>query len=325
MESAVAWIEVNVDAAQDAVDWARMFLAEHGYTDDVIIRKRPAATGQPHDQAKAQRPFHLQFYIWQDTRAEVLLHKLDQGLAPLRRADLIGDLLVHEVAHKPAHLQTQRDQAHRIGQHLLVVPPGSEGSITADDVAIHMAPSAAFGTGLHPATQLCLELLEASVAAEMHTLDLGCGSGILTVAMARMGARVLALDNDPLAVEATRRNVASNDLTHAVTVVQGSLGRGAELGHWMGWTTSGRVQAIEGANAFDLITANILARIHLTLAGDYRRALRTKDGRRGVLITAGFTLDYEEVVTRALEEAGLEGVDRRQMDEWVALAHSAPV
>ncbi len=124
-----------------------------------------------------------------------------------------------------------------------------------------------------------------------------------------------------IAVEATRQNVEINDVKHAVTVAQGSLGRGAELGHWMGWATSGDVQPIEGANTFDLIAANILARIHLTLAGDYRRALRRRGGRGGVLITAGFTLDYEEEVALALEGAGLEAVVRRQTGEWVALAH----
>ena len=97
----------------------------------------------------------------------------------------------------------------------------------------------------------------------MQVLNLGCGSGILSVALAKLGAGVLALDNDPAAVQAAKANVELNAVQQQVTVMQGSLGTGARLGHWMGWMALGEVQPIQGQAAFDLIVANILARVHI--------------------------------------------------------------
>jgi ribosomal protein L11 methyltransferase len=85
------------------------------------------------------------------------------------------------------------------------------------------------------------------------------------------------------------------------------------------------VPIIEAAATFDLIATNILARVHIALADDYRRALRRTDARTGLLITAGFTSDRENEVSSALTEAGFEAVDCERFNEWVALAHRLKV
>src|ERR1700712_5240509 len=90
-----------------------------------------------------------------------------------------------------------------------------------------------FGTGLHPTTQLCVGFIEQYVTPGMPVLDLGCGSGILAIAAARLGATVLALDTDTIAVTATREKVERNDVAGQVSVAEGSLGDGANLDHWL--------------------------------------------------------------------------------------------
>jgi ribosomal protein L11 methyltransferase len=93
----------------------------------------------------------------------------------------------------------------------------------------------------------------------------------------------------------------------------------------MGGNIIDNMPTIDATQTFDLIVTNILARVHIALADDYRHALRRTDARTGLLITAGFTADREEEVDTALVEAGFEAIDCERLNEWVALAHQLKV
>jgi len=101
-----------------------------------------------------------------------------------------------------------------------------------------------------------------------------------------------------------------------MTVKLGSLGQGSELGHWMGGDLED-TPAVAPAAQFDLIVANILARIHMLLVTDYGTALRPN----GILITAGFTTEFEAEIQDAFTEAGLQLIEAVRWNEWLALAH----
>ena len=164
--------------------------------------------------------------------------------------------------------------------------------------------------------------MERHVKPNLNTLDLGSGSGILSVAMAKLGAKVLAIDNDPIAVTATQDAVERNQVTEQVTVTCGSLGAASQLGHWMGGDSVGDVPEIQGNEQFELIVANIFARVHISLAHDFYKALRNTSTHSGILITSGYTSDREEDITKAMNDVGLVVCDRAQIDEWIALAFS---
>jgi ribosomal protein L11 methyltransferase len=164
----------------------------------------------------------------------------------------------------------------------------------------------------------------------MRVLDLGCGSGILAIAAARLGATVLALDTDPIAVAATRENVARNEVAEHVTVAEGSLGGGASLGHWLGWDKETKRQGDQETQSaanlpvslspplcFDVIVANIIARVLAALAGDMADALAPG----GTLIASGIIADREHEVVEAFAQAGLTALERRQESDWVALVY----
>jgi ribosomal protein L11 methyltransferase len=239
-------------------------------------------------------------------------------LSPLERTGLTTELQVSVVAQP---IDSEEFVVHPIGQGFVILEPGTNYQPKNGEILLRIQPSLAFGSGLHPATRLSLQLLEQYVKPGMQTLDLGCGSGILSVAMAKLGAQVLAVDNDVIAVQATHTAIKENGVESQVTVLEGSLGSGSNLGHWMGGEVGEDLTAIETKPQFDLIAANILSRVHVALAQDYRQALKQESNQPGLLVTAGYTTDHAEDVVVALTEAGFRAIDQVQLDEWAAVVY----
>ncbi len=155
----------------------------------------------------------------------------------------------------------------------------------------------AFGTGLHPTTQMCLVAMEKLIRQEAEVLDLGTGSGILAIAAAKLGAgHVLAMDNDPVAVKTARGNVVTNGVQEIVSVVRGSL--------------------TEVSGSYDLVVVNILARVIVEMA---QGGLATRVHPGGVLIAAGVIADQEPEVVVALEQEKFALAERQQRGDWVCL------
>ncbi|NJP11914.1 MAG: 50S ribosomal protein L11 methyltransferase [Leptolyngbyaceae cyanobacterium RU_5_1] len=321
----MTWMELSIDTTHEAVDWVSTLLAKTNYAGDVYItpyvdRDRDSPTNQPGEQP--DWAFTIRLYLIWDARTNTQLQDIAHLLSPLCRTGLTTELQTAVVEEKPAHPELSNSLIQRVGRRFVVVPFHTPyQSDAADEITIRLGAALAFGSGFHPATILSLNLIERYVAPPMNVLDLGSGSGILSVAMAKLGAQVLALDNDKIAVQATQDAVCRNGIAQQVTVMAGSLGHGSRLGHWMGGDTSDTVAAIAATASFDLIAANILARMHIALANDFRHALRRTDAHTGILITAGYTSDYEHEVDAALMEAGFAAIDREQFNEWVALVH----
>jgi len=188
----------------------------------------------------------------------------------------------------------------RVGRRIVIRPSWQEYRPQPDDVVVVLDPGMAFGTGLHPTTQMCLQALEEHLEPGAKVLDLGTGSGILAIAAAKLGAgSVLALDNDPLAVRAAQANAQSNGVQNVVTVELGSLDK--------------------ATGEFDLVLVNILARVIIELAG---QGLVDRIGPTGLLIAAGLIEEQEAEVEAALRERGMEIVERRQEKDWVAVVGS---
>lgn len=304
-QSEQCWIELRVDAAREAVDWVSMAVAEAGCVGDVQIE----------EHGEVPMPAVLRLYLLDDGSAQALIRRVMARLDPLQRAGLVGDLFVERVA-APREIDTPAHE--RIGQRFVLLPPGDVPE--PGRLPLFLKTRGAFGSGLHPTTRLCLALLERHTLPGMQALDLGTGTGILAVALARLGTRIVAVDNDARAVATAQANVRLNLVAEQIEVVQGSLGAGASLGHWMGWDEPVGGAALEATGRFDLVVANILARMHLALAPDYRRALRAGPLGPGRLVVAGFTAEREDEIVEALQDADFTVVDRETLDEWVALA-----
>ena len=196
-------------------------------------------------------------------------------------------------------------QVTRIGQRLVVKPSWREYTPQADDVVLELDPGMAFGTGLHPTTQMCLMALEKYVRGGERVLDLGTGSGILAIAAVKLGAAAcLATDIDPVAVEAARANVAANGVQDIVQVERGSLAQLPTL------------HSPLSTAKFDLALVNILASIIVELCGQGLGEV-VKPG--GLAIFAGLIDTQEAEVREALKRVGLVVIERTQEKDWVGL------
>ncbi|MPN09053.1 Ribosomal protein L11 methyltransferase [bioreactor metagenome] len=161
----------------------------------------------------------------------------------------------------------------------------------------------AFGTGSHPTTQLCLRFLEDYLKPGDSFLDVGCGSGILTIAAAKLGAGVLsAVDIDELAVHSTIENLKLNGLAEKVRVIHGDL-----------------VKQIQ--EPVRVVTANIVADAILRLLPNIEPLLVSQ----GLFIASGIITTREEDLVKATEEAGLSILEVRREGDWVAILAQKPL
>jgi ribosomal protein L11 methyltransferase len=196
-------------------------------------------------------------------------------------------------------------QVLRVGRRLVIKPTWRDYTPQPDDLIIELDPGMAFGSGLHPTTQLCLEAIEDYLPPGASVLDVGAGSGILAIAAARLGAsHVLALDTDPLAVRIARENVALNQLESLIQVQVGTVPiANTQWAHCIQSPIS------------DLVVANILAETIVELAP----ALESSLSPRGILVASGIILDRAQAVLASLHTCGLSLVERRTDGEWAAL------
>lgn len=314
----MSWMELSLDTTDEAVDWVCTLLAKNNFTSDVHIKKY---TEVEREEIAPDWAFTISLYLPNDVYADIQGSEIAQLLSPLQRTGMATHLQMAVVENKPADTEIASSLIHRIGERFVVVSADTNYTSTAEEITLRLKPSLAFGSGLHPATILSLKLLERYVTPEMQVLDLGSGSGILSVAIAKLGANVLALDNDSIAVKATQDAVSRNNVEQQVTVTEGSLGCGSDLGHWLGGDSINNVPTVAATNQFNLIVANIPGRFHIALAADYQKALCTTNINGGLVILAGFTDDYEEDLAVAFTDLGFEYVDCERQNEWVALAY----
>lgn len=319
----MSWLELSVAVDQEAVESVSELLARYGYNGGVVVEPAwtPGDEG-PEFSYDPSRPVTLRTYLPLDAQTEETRQRVEQALWHFGQMRPVGQLQVRTLEEEDwANAWKQHYRVQRVGERTVIVPSWLEHAAQAGDVVLNLDPGMAFGTGLHPTTQLCLRLLERYVYPGVNTLDLGTGSGILAIAAAKLGAApVLALDNDPVAVAVAQENVARNGVESIVTAALGSLGAGQQMGHWLsGDFGSTEVEPAPATEQplFPLIVANLIAKVLIILAADLAAALAPG----GSLISSGIIIDREDEVALALAAVGLEQVERHREGEWIALVH----
>lgn len=185
----------------------------------------------------------------------------------------------------------------KVGQRVVVKPTWEDYAIQDGDLIIELDPGMAFGTGTHETTSMCIRELEKYVNKDSKVFDIGCGSGILAIAAAKLGAKeVVAVDLDEVAVKVAKENVLENKVEENVSVMHGNL-----------------TDVIK--DKADVIVANIIADIINILAKDVQNFMKED----AIFISSGIILDKVEEVKESLIENGFEIVEVQKLGEWSAI------
>ena len=236
-------------------------------------------------------------YFAEEDNIKDILQYVNERLTELKEMGLdLGEAKVeHEKMYEEdwANTWKQYYKPSKVGEKIVVKPIWEEYEAKDGELVVDLDPGMAFGTGTHETTRMCIQALERYVKEESTVFDVGCGSGILAIAAAKLGAKLaVGVDLDPVAVESSIENVGYNNLKN-IEILHGNL-----------------VEVIDGKA--DIVVANILAEIICILTDDVKRVL--KDG--GVFITSGIIHDRVDMVCEKLEATGFEVIEKNRDGEW---------
>lgn len=288
------WLELScrVDAeAVEAVSEAFARISNGG------IAVEPDITSDPDDGFTLGAHATVRGYVPVDDQSPAKTARLDEALGHLNAIWPVGSLQIAEIDEADwANAWKSHYSTFRVGKRIVIRPSWQEYSAAPGDVVVSLDPGAAFGTGLHPTTRRCLELLDGAVSRGDRVLDVGTGSGILAIAALGLGADgAVAVDVDPLAVRVAAANAAVNGARERIALAAGTL------------------DAMEPTATFDLVVANIIARVIVEIAPRLAGHLAPK----GTLIASGVIVDRADEVAIALTLAGLR-VERFADGDWVS-------
>lgn len=242
------------------------------------------------------------------TDKDSVLKQIEQELADLRAFMDIGEGAISiEETQDIDWINNWKQFFHQFYIDDLLVIPSWEEVDEADKnkKILHIDPGTAFGTGMHETTQLCIRQLKKFLTPETTLLDVGCGSGILSIVSLMYEAKkAVGTDIDPCAVEAVRQNMEANGIPEAdFTMMIGNI------------ITEQAIQDKVGYECYDIVVANILADVLLLLTPVVIHQMK----KGGIYITSGIIQEKEEVVVKAVREAGLKVLEVTRQGEWVSV------
>ena len=251
---------------------------------------------------------YLTFYLDEDVDKQELLLKVRQELEEMRSYLNVGECTIEESQTEDVDwVNNWKQFFHQFYIEDILVIPSWENveAKDSDKMVIHIDPGTAFGTGMHETTQLCIRQLKKYVTEDTEILDVGCGSGILGMLALKFGAKhSVGTDLDPCAIDATYENMDNNGISRdQYEVMIGNI------------IDDKAVQDKVGYEKYDIVAANILADVLVPLTPVIIHQMK----KGGIYITSGIIEDKEDVVVKAVKEAGLEVLEVNHQGEWVSV------
>ena len=244
----------------------------------------------------------------EETTAQAVLDNVKKELEQLRDFMDIGEgSVVIEETEDIDWINNWKQYFHQFTIDDVLVIPSWEEAAPEDQnkMILHIDPGTAFGTGMHDTTQLCIRALRKYITPDTRLLDVGTGSGILTILSIMFGARsAVGTDLDPCAIEAVRENKEANGIPdEAFRLIIGNI------------ITEREIQEQVGYECYDIVAANILAEVLVPLTPVIVNQLK----KGGIYITSGIIDDKEQTVVDAVKAAGLEVLEVNHQGEWVGV------
>lgn len=302
----MAWLEITIDTAAEKINSVVTVLTARGFSDLVIEDQEEFETFLEENKAywdyideefqeKLQGLSHIKLYL-EDTDTAAMA-RLEKALAELKLSMTVAPLA--EVDWEESWKENYPPQ--EVGETIVVLPYWLADQET-DRVKVILDPGLTFGTGAHPSTQMVMEKMEAVVKPGFRCLDLGSGSGILSIAALRLGAAsAVGIDIDPKAEDIARENAAYNGFgAPEFTALTGNVTEDREL------------MTRLAAEEYDLVLVNIVADVIIGLAPVLPNFLTEKS----TLICSGILDVRLEEVCAALTQAGLTVTAVKEKEDW---------
>lgn len=303
---AARWLEISLTVDPELAEAVSELLSR--YVSNGVVVESGVTYNDAEDEGTPFGPARVYGYLVNDEHLEETRQRIEEGLWYLGRIAESASNSIPAPSYRPIHDEDwmaawkQHYRPIPIGERLLILPAWIEDP-RQGRIAVKIDPSMAFGTGTHPTTQLCMELLEKTVRAGQPVIDVGCGSGILSIGAIKMGAsKALAVDIDHAAIRSTRENAQANGVLDAIETGAGSVTE----------VKAGQFSIRQAP----LVLANILAPIIIRL---FDAGLADLVAPGGALVLSGILDTQAADVLQAAEKAGLHKTDLRQINDWVAL------
>lgn len=305
------WSEVSIYTTNEAIEPISHILHEAGISGMAIEdsadleKKREDQFGEMYELNPADFPVDgviIKAYLPVNAQHAHTIKNIQQKISELPLYQInIGKNIVKVSEVKEEDWATAWKKYYhpvKVSERVTIVPSWEDYKPESSaELIIELDPGMAFGTGTHPTTVMCIQALEKTVKHGDYVIDVGTGSGILSIAASLLGAeQVTALDLDEVAVEAARQNTALNGVEDSVSVKRNNL-----------------LEGVDG-NA-DIIVANILAEVIVRLAKTAAQTVK----HDGFFIVSGIILQKKDFVADALHEAGFEIEETMIMEDWTTI------
>ena len=297
------WLEVSLTVDGELAESVADVLAR--FAPNGVMTEQGVRFVNDEDEGTATGPITVRAYLEVNDQLEETRQKIEESLYYLGMITPVPTPAYKQIADQNwMEAWKQHYKPILIGERLLILPAWLE-SPDPKRIPIKIDPGMAFGTGTHPTTQLCLELMERSVISNWKlVIDVGCGSGILSIAALKLGAeKVLGVDIDMESVKNSRENADVNEVGEELLLGQGSV-----------------AEVLAGQFAFKsapLVVANILAPVLIRL---FEAGLADLIQPNGEIILSGILDHQAESVIEAGQAKGLKRGEVRQMKDWVAIS-----
>lgn len=311
------WTKLTLSTMADAVDLVSNMLDEMGITGIEIIDNIPISEKEKKamfidilpEVNTDDKSAAISFYLEEGDNVQAKIKEIKEGLAFLSEFTEIGSGEIEVSETEDADWINNWKaffKPFRVDDTIVIKPTWEIlKDVTEKDLIIEIDPGTAFGTGSHETTKLCILGLKKYIKQGMKLLDVGCGSGILSIIGEKLGAsKVMATDIDPNAVNTAYENAEVNHVSKdKLTVISGDI------------ITDSAIQKQVGLECYDIAVANILADVIIPLSGEV--GMHIKQG--GLFISSGIIITKKESVKEAIIKNGFQILDILEMGDWVSI------
>ncbi len=301
-DSQISWLEVSVSCDGELAESVSEVLSR--YVTQGVVTETNVRYDESEEIPMPYGPIKVYGYLLNDESVIEKRKKIEEGLWYLNMIQPVPEPQ-YQVIHNQNWMESWKERYHpiKVGEKLLVLPAWLENPYP-ERIPVKIDPSMAFGTGTHPTTQLCMQMAERVIRPGDAVIDVGCGSGILSIAAAKLGAsQVVAVDTDHPSVVSTLKNAQANGVEGKLEIGEGSV---TEI-----------LNQTFSIHSAPVVLVNILAPIIIRLFEDGLGELVEPGGK---LVLSGILDKQAEQVRGVAQNHGFTFLEQINVNDWISMS-----